>query len=26
VLEVQCRLLGRYLLGELPDFPEFRTR
>lgn len=26
VLEVQCRLLGRHLLGELKDYPEFRTR
>ena len=26
VLEVQCRLLGRHLMGELPEFPEFRTR
>jgi CRISPR-associated protein Cas1 len=26
VLEVQCRLLGRHLLGELPEYPEFRTR
>jgi CRISPR-associated protein Cas1 len=26
VLEVQCRLLGRVLLGELPEYPQFRTR
>jgi CRISPR-associated protein Cas1 len=26
VLEVQCRLLVRHLLGELADYPEFRTR
>lgn len=26
VLEVQCRLLARYLLGEIDSFPEFRTR
>lgn len=26
VLEVQARLLGRHLLGEIPDYPEFRTR
>lgn len=26
VLEVQARLLGRYLLGELPRYPAFRTR
>jgi CRISPR-associated protein Cas1 len=26
VLEVQCRLLARHLLGEIPDYPEFRTR
>ena len=25
-LEVQARLLGRHLLGEIPDYPEFRTR
>ncbi|MBI4618179.1 MAG: CRISPR-associated endonuclease Cas1 [Planctomycetes bacterium] len=26
VLEVQARLLGRWLLGEIPDYPDFRTR
>lgn len=26
VLEVQARLLGRFLLGEIPDYPSFRTR
>ncbi len=26
VLEVQCRLLARYLLREIPNYPEFRTR
>jgi len=26
VLEVQCRLLGRYLEGEIPDPPSFVTR
>jgi CRISP-associated protein Cas1 len=26
VLEVQARLLGRYLLGEIPDLPPFTTR
>ena len=26
VLEVQARLLGRHLLGEIPTYPEFRTR
>ncbi|MEW6542249.1 MAG: CRISPR-associated endonuclease Cas1 [Nitrospirota bacterium] len=26
VLEVQARLLGRYLLGEIPEFPSFTTR
>lgn len=26
VLEVQARLLGRHLLGELPAYPAFRTR
>lgn len=26
VLEVQTRLLGRVLLGELPQYPEFRVR
>ena len=26
VLEVQCRLLGRFLLGEIPEYPDFRTR
>lgn len=26
VLEVQARLLGRHLMGEIPDFPAFLTR
>ncbi|MDW8371776.1 MAG: CRISPR-associated endonuclease Cas1 [Geminicoccaceae bacterium] len=26
VLELQARLLGRHLLGELPRYPEFTTR
>ncbi len=26
VLEVQARLLGRYLAGEIPDYPSFTTR
>lgn len=26
VLEVQARLLTRYLFGEIPEYPEFRTR
>jgi CRISPR-associated protein Cas1 len=26
VLEVQARLLGRYLLGEIPEYPAFLTR
>lgn len=26
VIEVQCRLLARYLLGEIESYPEFRTR
>lgn len=26
VLEVQARLFGRHLLGEIPAYPEFRTR
>ncbi len=26
VLEVQARLLGRMLLGEIPSYPDFRTR
>lgn len=26
VLEVQARLFGRFLLGEIPEYPEFRTR
>ena len=26
ILEVQCRLLGRHLLGEIASYPEFRTR
>ncbi|HET8540547.1 MAG TPA: CRISPR-associated endonuclease Cas1 [Anaeromyxobacter sp.] len=26
ILEVQCRLLARFLLGEIPSYPEFRTR
>lgn len=26
ILEMQCRLLARYLLGELPEYPGFTTR
>jgi CRISPR-associated protein Cas1 len=26
VLEVQARLLGRYLTGEIPEYPGFTTR
>jgi CRISPR-associated protein Cas1 len=26
ILEVQSRLLARYLLGELPEYPNFLTR
>jgi CRISPR-associated endonuclease Cas1/CRISPR-associated protein Cas4 len=26
VLEIQARLLGRYLLGEIPEYPAFATR
>lgn len=26
LLELQARLFGRYLLGELPDYPNFITR
>jgi CRISPR-associated protein Cas1 len=26
ILEVQCRLLARHLLGEIGEYPEFRTR
>lgn len=26
VLELQARLLGRYLLGDIKDFPGFTTR
>jgi len=26
VLEVQCRLLSRHLVGEIASYPEFRTR
>jgi len=26
VLEVQARLFARFLLGEIPSYPEFRTR
>ncbi len=26
LLELQARLLGRYLLGDIPDFPNFTTR
>jgi CRISPR-associated protein Cas1 len=26
ILEVQARLLGRYLLGEIPDYPQLRPR
>ncbi len=26
ILEIQARLLARYLLGELPEYPDFMTR
>ena len=26
VLEVQARLFGRYVMGEIPKYPEFQTR
>jgi CRISPR-associated protein Cas1 len=26
VLEVQCRLLARHLMGEVDAYPEFKTR
>ena len=26
IVEIQCRLLGRHLLGELDDYPNFTTR
>jgi len=26
VLEVQARLFGRFLTGEIDEYPEFRTR
>jgi CRISPR-associated protein Cas1 len=26
LLELEARLLGRYLLGEIPDYPAFKTR
>lgn len=26
VLEVQARLLGRHLAGEIPEYPPFLTR
>lgn len=26
IFEVQARLFGRYLLGEIPQYPQFRTR
>lgn len=26
LLELEARLLGRYLLGDIPDYPGFRTR
>ncbi len=26
ILEVQCRLLARFLMGEIAEYPEFRTR
>lgn len=26
ILEVQARLLSRVLLGEIPEYPAFRTR
>jgi CRISP-associated protein Cas1 len=26
LIELQCRLLGRHLLGEIPDYPNFTVR
>lgn len=26
ILEMQCRLLARHLMGELPEYPGFKTR
>ena len=26
LLEIQARLLGRFLMGEIPDYPNFVTR
>lgn len=26
LFEIQARLLGRFLLGDIPDFPNFTTR
>ncbi len=26
LIELQCRLLGRYLLGDIPEYPNFTTR
>lgn len=26
IFEVQTRLLARFLMGEVPEYPEFRTR
>ena len=26
LMEMQARLLGRFLLGELPEYPNFTTR
>lgn len=26
LLEIQARLLGRFLTGEIPDYPNFVTR
>jgi CRISPR-associated protein Cas1 len=26
IFEMQCRLLGRHLRGEIPEYPAFRTR
>lgn len=26
LFEIQARLLGRYLLGEIPEYPNFTTR
>ena len=26
LIEIQCRLLGRFLLGEISEYPNFTTR